>query len=485
MFANARKVSLAMAAVLTMLLGVLAIPAQTSAAATVLTDEITTSEGTTDMLGGGSYFFVKFGPDALFGIVWGDDQTENNVYFVTVKARYLGFAQIYDRDGELVEGNHSVKIYTMYAVKLDSMLEFNDVNDDGALDYARAYDNDTARFTNYAATEPLYKKVDLSTSWTDTPVETVDDGDVKSWEFGLTASNLTYDLLDDRANETVGDGVLNNLTLTFHLEASAMQVDAEMPQWRITVTTGPAGKMWFYDAQKLANLQVNGEVAKYDVKWDQTIEGWDYDPANTDPMLLMEMSTLAGNFYPLAWMEARMLQHMNQVTVMNCASVEGNLTVNETTGDLEKPKQLIQTKLTFSAGWTYVGNLTWVDDVTVDGVPEQVKAQVMSAHRIWAVGENGRLFAGFVALTGLVFPGGDLIVHDPTFSSEALVNIGDEDSPLPGTMLLLAAAIIVVVVVAVAAASLGGKKPGVGAKNSYEKTQSSQPGAWAKYYQKK
>ena len=109
----------------------------------------------------------------------------------------------------------------------------------------------------------------------------------------------------------------------------------------------------------------------------------------------------------------------------------------------------------------------------------------MSAHRIWAVGEDGRLFAGFVALTGLVFPGGDLIVHDPTFSTEALVNVGEETTKLPSMMLLLAAAIIVIVVVAVAAASLGGKKPGVGAKNSYEKNQSSQPGAWSKYYQKK
>lgn len=485
MFANSRKVSLSLAAVLTMLLGIFVIPAQASAASTVLTDEITTSEGTTDMLGGGSYFFVKFGPDALFGIVWGDEQTPNDVYFVTVKARYLGYAQIYDRAGELIEGNHSVKIYTMYAVKLDSILEFDDVNDDGGLDYARVYDNDTARFTEYFATEPIYKKVDLATSWADSPVEATDDGEVKTWEFGLTAKNLSYDLLEDGSSEPVGDGMLNDLTLTFHLEASAMQVDAEMPQYRVTVTTGPMGKMWFYDAQKLANLQVNGEVAKYDVKWDQRIEGWDYDPNNTDPMLLMEMGTIAGNFFPLSWMEARMLQYMNQVTVMNCASVEGNLTVNETTGDYEKPKQLIQTRLTFSAGWTYVGNLTWVDDVTVDGEPEQVRAQVMSAHRIWAVGEDGRLFAGFVALTGLVFPGGDLIVHDPTFSTEALVNVGEETTKLPSMMLLLAAAIIVIVVVAVAAASLGGKKPGAGAKNSYEKNLSSQPGAWSKYYQKK
>jgi hypothetical protein len=171
---------------------------------------------------------------------------------------------------------------------------------------------------------------------------------------------------------------------------------------------------------------------------------------------------------------------------MNCAAVEGNLTVNETTGDLERPKQLIQTRLTFTAGWTNVGNLTWVDDATVDGEPALVRAQVMAAHRVLGLSADGKVFVGFVALGGMSFPGGSLIIHDPTFTTDALVNVDTTTKTLPVFMIGLVLGVVVVIGVAVVAVSMGhNKKPGQGVRNSYEKSTSSQPGAWSKYYNKK
>ncbi|MBU1158176.1 MAG: hypothetical protein KKE24_02430 [Candidatus Thermoplasmatota archaeon] len=483
------KMSVALAATLMMMLGAIAIPAPTSAAPVALEDQITVEDGTTEILGGGDHFFVKFGTDAAFGIVWGSDEYENNVYFVAIKARYLGMAQVYDNMGELVEDNRTIKVYSMYAVKLDSIIEFNDIDDNGLLQYNRSYDGED--FIDYQSLEPIYKKVDLTTSWNASEVIEESTDDLKTWEFSLTANDLPYELVDANATEYVGDNVLNNFTLTFHLEANLTQVDnLDMPQWRITVSKGP---MTIISADRLNDLQVNGKVFKYDVKWDQMIEGWDYDSNNTNPALLLEFRSIVGNFVsPLmaAWMHTKMYTYMNQISVMNCESTAGELEVNETTGTFIAPKQLIRTSLEFGTDWNSVGALAWVDDVTVDGEPEQVMAQIMAGHRVLAMAKLAGIwmpFDGFVVLGGMVFPGGDMIMHDPTFTTEALVDISSDDggTQLPVFMLLLAGAIIVIVIAAIAVATTSGNKPRKGSRESYEKGKSSQPGDWSKYYNKK
>ncbi|MEW5748315.1 MAG: hypothetical protein AB1793_05980 [Candidatus Thermoplasmatota archaeon] len=481
----------AVTAVLMMVMGVLAVPAQAAAEVVALDDQIETEDGATEVLGGGDHFFVKFGTDAAFGIVWGTEDNENAVYFVTIKARYLGLAQVYNMDGEMIEENATVKVYTMYAVKLDSMLEFNDSDDDGLVNYTRTYED--GKFLDYAYEETAYKKVDLNTSWDASEVIETGTEESRAWDFSLTATDLPYELVDESAEADTGDDMLNELTLTFHLTADLAQYDnVSLPQWRVTVTSGPLGKMLFMSAERLEPLQAEGKIMKYDVKWDQEIQGWDYDPNNTNPAVLIEFHSLVGNFVsPLmaTWMEMKMLTYTNQVGVMNCASVEGELEVNETTGDLIRPRQLTQTRLTFGTDLTDIGQLTWVDSVTVDGEPELVKVQIMAGHRVmaWAkVAGELQVFTGFVALGAMVFPGGDSIIHDPVYSSEALVDVNaDTTTKLPVFLLLVGAVVIVLIVVAIAAVSSSGKKPGRGDRGSYERSKGSQPGDWSKYYNKK
>ncbi len=485
------KMTFALTAVLMMVMGALALPVQVSAEAVSLDAQIETEAGATDVLGGGDHFFVRFGTDAAFGIVWGTEDDENCVYFVAIKARYLGLAQVYNMDGEVIEDNRTVKVYTMYAVKLDSMLEFDDVNDDGLLNYTRSYDGD--EFANYTYEETVYKKVDLTTAWNASEVIETDGDDSRSWEFSLTAEDLPYELINESAEPVVGDNVLNELKLTFHLTADLVQYDnVSLPQWRITVTSGPLGKMLFMNAEMLENVQVSGKILKYDVKWDQEITGWDYDSNNTSPAVLLEFHSLVGNFIsPLmaTWMQMTTLSYMNAVGVMNCESRDGELEVNETTGTLTKPKELIQTRLTFGSDWTSIGALTWVDNVTVDGEPELVKAQIMAGHRVVALAKVGGewvTFTGFVALGAMVFPGGTSIVHDPVFSSEALVDVTTEDTTgLPVFLLMIGAVVVVLIVVAVAAVATTGKKGGKGDQGSYERNKGAQPGDWSKYYNKK
>ena len=460
------KTTFAMTAMLMMVMGILAVPAQVSAEAVALNEQIETEEGATDVLGGGNHYFVKFGTDAAFGIVWGTETEENAVYFVAVKARYLGLAQVYNNDGEMVEENYAVKTYTMYAVKLDSMLEFNDSDEDGLLTYTRSYDGDA--FNDYTYDETVYKKVDLTAAWDASEVIETDDGDSMAWDFSLTATDLPYELVDESADPVVGDNVLNELTLTFHMTADLAQYDdVSLPQWRVTVTEGPLGKTVFKNADRLEPLQAEGKIMKYDVKWDQEINGWDYDPNNTNPAVLIEFHSIVGNFIsPLmaTWMEMNTLRYMNEAGVMNCESTEGDLDVNESTGDMTEPMALTQTRLIFGSEWTNIGALTWVDDVTVDGEPEQVRVQIMAGHRVSTqamVAGEWETFEGFVALGAMVFPGGNSISHDPVFSSEALIDVstGDKNN-LSVLILLVMVVVIVVVVIAIAAVIITRKKTG-------------------------
>jgi hypothetical protein len=482
----------AIVAVLAMMMGAFAAPVSAASAPVSVTSKLTTDTGTTTDFGGGDYFYVRFGADAAFGIVWGTNDTPNNVYFVAIMARYLGMAQVYDQQGNLVLANHTVKIYTVYAVKLEDMLEFGDINDNGVLQYHREYVG--GNFTgNYISQEPIYKKVDLKTAWTQSAVSYQETNDSKTWSFGLSATDLGYVPLNNYTGPT-GDDKLNELTLTFHLSAKMVQVnDASIPQWRVTVQRGMMGNMmWFYDAQRMADLRTSGKVITYHVKWDQAIEGWDFDSANTvEPSLLMEFGAILGNYVPqgaATWMTMNMVRTMNEYGAMNCRDSSGDNNLTDSTGTYSTPRPLASPRLTFGANNTRIGALEWVSNVTVDGAQDVVHAQIMGGIPVWSIAANGALFGGFAVLGGIAFPGGALIVHDPTFSSEALVDLGSTTTTtFPSGLLLVGMVAVVIVLAAVIALVLMEKKPGQKnrVQQSYERTMSSQPGEWAKYYNKK
>src|SRR2546422_1649775 len=136
--------------------------------ATLINSQLSEETGPTSALGGGDHVFVRFGTDAAFGVVYGTTANPNSIYIVAIKARYLGVAQVVDQAGASVASNRPIKIYTLYALKLDSIVEFSDGNGNNVADYLRVYSDTTQRFSNYLnrAGDTLYKKVDLNTNWT-------------------------------------------------------------------------------------------------------------------------------------------------------------------------------------------------------------------------------------------------------------------------------------------------------------------------------
>ena len=480
-----------------MLLTVFALPSP-AAAKTTLSDQLTTETGQTDYFGGGDHFFVKFGSDAAFGIVWGTQDHPNDIYFVTVMARYLGFADLYDRQGDLIQANHTIKIYTAYAVKLDDILEYNDSNGNGQIYYLRGYDQDTGQFSNYYSFEQIYKRVDLSTAWNQSAVQSTENGGLRTWTFSLTATNLTYVAMDGAAN--VGDGVLNNVSLTFHLTADTEHFDnLTLPQYSVTMTNKILGMRLFYGMQQTGEHRVTGNVTTYDVKWDSSIAGWDFDPANAHPTLLVEFETIVGNYIPpgvtglMAMMQYQlMVRAMGEDGTLNCqAGSSGTQNYNGSEGWMGAMNMGLRSpRLTFGGDWTKIGRLDWVTNVTVDGNVTQAHAQITAALPLVGIGLGGRTFIGFAALGGISYPGGQLIVHDPTVSSVATTDIADYTGgsnqvnpvhPLLGLLALIGvvAAVGLIVAFVLVRRSSGGNPP------QYEKKEEERQGDWDRYYEKK
>lgn len=244
------------------------------------------------------------------------------------------------------------------------------------------------------------------------------------------------------------------------------------------------------DVTSMPSLVMSGTLIDYNVKWSETIAGWDFDANNSNRRLLTTFDAIVGNYIkPVAamtWMQMSLVQHMNEEGMCSAQDGDGTMNLNDTTGTTT-PQPLGTPSLTFGGENSRIGSMRWVSNATVDGVQGQVYAQIMGGVPMDMMGMSGTMFKGFAVLGGLSFPGGAMIVHDPTFSSDALVDIGTATTTkLPGAFFgiaLIVAAIVIVAVVLLVAMET--KKPKQRAPQSYERTMSSQPGEWMKYYQKK
>jgi hypothetical protein len=396
-------------------------------AAAYIDDQLREERGATAILGGGEHVFVRFGTDAAFGIVYGTAATNaNNIYVVAIKARYLGVAQVVDSQGRTILDNRAIKIYTVYAMKLDSIVEFRDGGImNRVADYFRAYNATTGKFSNYyarpASGDTLYKRVDLNTNWTADPVVRTNGTGYRSWTFNLSAQNLSYRAVANYSG-SVG-GVLPLVRFTFHLNASLQQVtNVSVPQWKVTVGSGNA----IANVTRLTDLLVSGKAVRYDLKWDQDIEGWTFEPANNgfnSRRLLLEVGAIVGNLIPAAladqWLENHVLGRMREAGVAQFNStVGGASTANETTGIFGAVRRLSTPNVDFGGNWTRIGRYAWDGNSLVDGGNAPVFGQVVQGMRFSAVGENGNRFVGFVLLAGLSFRGGLSVMHDPSVTTD-------------------------------------------------------------------
>jgi hypothetical protein len=432
-------------------------------------------ETITGKFGGGDFVGIyNKDKDAMMGVLYGTEEHPNNVYLVALFTRYLGTADVYE-DGEMIDNDHPIPVYTLFVQRFAGIYEFNDANDDGMYDSRRVSENGTDIITQ----ETVYKMVPTWTAWERTEVEETEiDEDTKEWSFSLSAKNNKYKHPWGLWNKlNMWNEELEEITLTFHLTVSKKEVEREVPVWRVDVNKKGFTNYDVEDVEELPDRKYSGEYVDASFKYDTLIDSWEYDPDNNAPALLWLTQILYASAVTnevADWAKTLIEKDGGEVEegakfsyetnsgkmTLDDDDVLGDTTVGgETAGTdfagEQKPELIKKNKLDCADDWQKIGTLTWVNDVEVDGVEDEMYFQVYGAFGFSFIDWNVGAIAGFLALGGFSYPGGAKVYHDPTYSS-GVFQISEipiiEDNTFPWgivccAILLLVIGVIVAVVI--------------------------------------
>src|SRR3972149_6376862 len=162
----------------------------------------------TDRLGGGAVVGVMAG-GAPFGVRYGTVERPNDLVIFAEYKRFLGGADIVDASGDRL-ATRGIPVVTLLAQELVRFIEFRHVNETEGYDLFSV-----DRFFSETRNVPV-KALHLMTAWELSDLTNRTDGNVTYVDFTLTARDLNYTRVLNDTN--LGDGVLNRVAFTFHLQ---------------------------------------------------------------------------------------------------------------------------------------------------------------------------------------------------------------------------------------------------------------------------
>ena len=433
-------------------------------------DKIRIEQGTTSEFGGGSYVAVNMtdGANAAwFGVVYGSEGSPGPITLGGLNLRYLGGAQVANKEGTVLVDAVPIPILTAFAQQMFGIVEFNDTGykvgvgnasqtwgaNNGLFDFSTNKqifaDNDpTAKY------EPIYKYVELKQAWKLSPVEIVNDrsNQTKHITFSLYAENVTYTKVYDPnflfgpqwRNGTVEDGVVAKIAFTFHITASAKTVTAEVPFYSVKIDNNKV-----VSSEQIASRNYTGTATQTDFKYDHIVDGWDFVSSAPTERLMLENGIFYAVYIPKVveqWYNAQFVKN-------NVEGGAGTMEYNDANGiqQASDPSQ-VPTKATmitpdginFKDNWEKTGSLSWVSNVTVDGQEKLMVYQIHAGDSTVApVKKNdANGFAKiWVVLGGYIYPAGQSIMHDPVLSLSSIqMDIGHGAAIV---VLLVVAAIVI------------------------------------------
>ncbi len=446
--------------------------------------------GTTDEFGGGDYVAIRFSRDAAFGVVYGTEDNPNSIIIYSAQSRYLGVAETYDENGAKNGRNVPIRTRQLFVQKLEDMFEYNDTNGDGMCDYRRA--GLSLRYGDYFLHEPVYKRVSLEAGWERSEIDVDSEpGKYMDVQFTLTATNLSYEAVGNSTSirEDVANSGLEKVEFTFYLHAEVVELEnISVPRYKVTVQRKDGGKDGGFrhevtNSKRIKNMTLSGRVGDYDIKYDHLIQGWDFDPSNKNPSILLEFHFIAGRAVPPGvadwisheWGEDQGRDVRARLRYRDSSEDEVISEEDTDAGIADKePRRLRFNRIDLADDWERVGRLRWVNNVDVDGKDTNMSCQVQGFLPVDRQGYEGGFFRGFAGLAGFSYPGGETIFHDPAYQSSVILEAEDGsdleaedgsdgfiggffDRPVRG-LLVLGIVIAVAVVVAVSYTRAKNKK---------------------------
>ncbi len=442
----------------------------------------------TDMFEGGNHTDFVFEnedgrEDARFGVIWGTEENPNSIIMTTNQKRYLGRVSV---EGEAKQGSDSeeideerfIKIGSMFGVKIGNIYEYETLENESVapftVDQSGEVDSSLGAF----------KYVNLrEATWEPSEVEEIDgDGSTTNWKMSLTAEDLPYEpIASEELDPEFEDEKLDQIKFTFHLSATIEErEDVEIPQFSAEVESqwsrGDHNSDNKYGGHRLQHMERKGTqngtalVGSYDIKWDKEIKGWDFDPENENPSLLLGFQNFFGNRIKdmEQWHKEFMHQSGENVRMETRDSQEGEFRAEFAVEQKFQERKLIRNRIEYGGDWSRAGMFSWVSNVTVDGEQKEATAQLFGgAPWMYPFGvrmnESGLPdfempeYMGFMSWGGLNYPGGEEIFHDPALSGEAYLDMSVEEEPdslfgrLKGNLttvlsfILVGAAIVIVI----------------------------------------
>ena len=409
------------------------------------------AEGTfpKEFLGGGDYVMAKApSGDSWIAVVFGtgDQVFKSPITIVAMWNRTLAGAERHDSDGKLLNRSMPVNVRSILVHQYEALLEFNDTNGDGIGNIVRSPQPLAAG--ELIAREPVYKAVSLRQAWTRDAVQestSMENGTlVKTFSFNLTASDLDYIVVGNRSlvNASPGDGLLNRITFGFHLKVFITKGAVSVPFYNLTAVEGITHG---YDLTRLPDRTYNVTTYSARTKTDHDIEGWDFDPQNTNPRLILETGTRLGMqvTHPgVEWAnDTYLIQGLkgagradytpDGAKPVSIDASSSSLQPDTDPADAkETPAKLAVREVALADNWQRCGWLGWVSDVqtcendTAAPGTGQAFFEIQGARRFTLDTDRGYYF-GVLLMGGLSYPGAWRIVHDP----ELGVDMGMVDIP--------------------------------------------------------
>ncbi len=438
-------------------------------------DRIQLQQGATKEFGGGNFVAINMtqGDNAAwFGVLYGTMENPAPITLVGAYVRYLGGAEVTDENGGMMLPAVPIPVLTVFFQQLDALIEFNDTGyisqnltrlgaENALFDFAgnRSMDN-----FGINSCEPVYKVLELKQGWQLSEIkETVDvENSSKHYEFSLSAQDLLYSKVFDNKEGsrnpdgsragTVEDGMVENLEFDFHVDAVAQTMTADVPWYQVSVNS----QNQIIDSKQVESRTYTGVSVNAAFKYDQIIEGWDYDSQSSTSKLMLENIVFFGTFVPSIvqqWIDAQFIGK-------SIPNGDGSVSYRpygkdqDSSAIPEESTKVAKNKIEFKDNWQRVGTLEWISNVTVDGHDDIMYYQIHAGSRLdgdtlWAQSKEGEV-KGLVAVGGYIYPAGSNIMHDPTFASSTfLAQINGKEAGIILLLLMMGAVIACVSAVVV------------------------------------
>jgi hypothetical protein len=402
----------------------------------------------------GDYVAFRFSKDAWFIVSYGNDNHTNGIMMATIQLRYLGGATIESESGDTIVEEIGIPVASVYGQKLITMIEFQDEGyaptnmffetdevigaHNNLWDFKRESDRLDTMEDSFIYSEPFIKALDLNTTWEISEItkKENENSDKMEVDFSLKATDLEYG--DDKGkvwdpdfinDETAGTEV-EKVEFTFHLEVKVNknQKIKDIPWYTVTVKVND-DEIKVIDSEKEDSRDFEGYAVNADFKFDHLVEGWDFKNSSKDSKLMLETFTIFGTFIPDVvneWFDKQFVSNIDdalgvaEYSYDNAGEMVDEVIADQ--GELPNTAQLVQKEhIRFKDNWREVGNMSWISTAEVDNVTEDMYFQIHAGQNMSGRGDNDDgYFHALVILGGYIYPQGDVIFHDPTFTAVAM-----------------------------------------------------------------